>query len=141
MFSVALRPVVAKIIGTGVRVTIARPGIPFRGPTSNGLRMEIEAFAEIDTDGETRRYGAAFRPYELPGDGDPAAQLVDNVNKHRESDLGNHLADMKQSGLDVTRFELYSAPFRIELSDDLRAKLAGKWRERDPRPDAWTWRR
>jgi hypothetical protein len=40
---------------------------------------------------------------------------------------------VRDDGPDLTRWEFYSAPFHIELADDLRAHLAGTWRGRDPR--------
>ena len=33
---------------------------------------------------------------------------------------------------DLTRFEFYAAPFRIELAGDLRDRLARAWEGRDP---------
>jgi hypothetical protein len=41
--------------------------------------------------------------------------------------LGPAFGDARIAGADVTRFECYSAPFRIELGADLRAILAGTW--------------
>lgn len=35
--------------------------------------------------------------------------------------------DLLRSGKDITRWECYSAPFRIELSPALRERLAGRW--------------
>ena len=77
-------------------------------------RIEIELFAEIEVDGSTRRYGGGFTFAELGAEGDPTSELIEAAFIEREANVGNFLRDMKNAGLDVTRFELYSAPFRIE---------------------------
>ena len=47
--------------------------------------------------------------------------------------LGDALGDLRIAGEEVTRFEVYAAPFRIELTPGLMKLLSGRWDERDPR--------
>jgi len=39
---------------------------------------------------------------------------------------------MRSGRLDLTRFEFYSAPFRIEPTSTLRERLSGTWEGREP---------
>ena len=57
-------------------------------------------------------------------------QLVEQAMQQRDGNLGNLVGDLRMNGIDVTRWEVYAAPFRIELHPDL---LDGTWRERAPR--------
>jgi hypothetical protein len=131
----SVRVVVVRIIGIGIRIGVARDD-----PAPSGeVRVEVEPFAELDVNGECRRLGGGFGFATLALCGDPTTELIAAAHTERELNLGNLLGDMRISGFDVTRFELYSAPFRIELTDELREELAGTWASRNPRPDAWAW--
>jgi hypothetical protein len=59
--------------------------------------------------------------------------LIELALEQRELNLGTAFGDARIAGADVTRFECYAAPFRVELDDRLRAVLGGTWDERDPR--------
>jgi len=127
--------VAVRVLGTGTRIDVAddQSGVA-------DLTVQVEPFAELEVDGAARRYGGGHGFAELELDTDPTTQLVEAAHIQRELNLGNLLGDMKIGArLDITRFELYSAPFRIELTDRLRAHLAGRWKGRDPRADAWEW--
>lgn len=47
--------------------------------------------------------------------------------------LGDVLGDLRIAGEDVTLFEVYTAPFRIELTPGFMKLRSGRWDERDPR--------
>ncbi len=62
---------------------------------------------------------------------DPTYPLARVAYDVRE-DLGVIVGDLRIAGDDVTRFEVYSAPFRIQLTERLAHHVAGRWRYRDP---------
>ena len=64
--------------------------------------------------------------------------LLELAQHQRDANLGVLLGDLRRAGYDVTRWEFYASPFRIELSDELREQLSGHWKEREPRTDEWS---
>jgi hypothetical protein len=68
-----------------------------------------------------------------------ARRLIrDHPDEARELGVGR--ADLLGS-FNAGLVDLNSAPafVRIELTDDLRASLEGRWKDRDPRREAWRW--
>ena len=70
---------------------------------------------------------------------DELRQLLSGGRRERDrlaydfrDDLGVIVGDLRIHGDDVTRFEVYWAPFRIQLTERLARHLTGKWRYRDP---------
>lgn len=45
----------------------------------------------------------------------------------RQERIGRLLRTLRGEGVDLTRWELYAAPFRVDLGRDLRERLAGAW--------------
>lgn len=70
---------------------------------------------------------------EIRSEGDPTTALLRVANAAREVGLGGVLGDLRRTGMDITRWEFYSAPFRIELAEELRERLLASWQERPPR--------
>jgi hypothetical protein len=97
------------------------------------LEVSAEVWVEVECDGERFRTGGQTALGELVLGEDPTTPLIELALDQRETNLGDAFGDARIAGADVTRFEVYSAPFRVVLDEGLRAVLAGTWRERDPR--------
>ncbi len=61
----------------------------------------------------------------VPAAGDPTSELLRIAQEARELHLGDLLGDLRIGGYAITRFDFHAAPFRIELSPDLRDRLPG----------------
>ena len=89
-------------------------------------------FADLDDEGRAFRVGGSWgmeRPIRL--DEDPTSALLAIVEEER-CHLGNLFGDLRMGTMDVTRWEFYAAPFKVELSPGLQDRLAGAWRGRPP---------
>jgi hypothetical protein len=118
-----------RVVETGVILRAESVG------TSDGHPLEVSAeiWIDIDHEGETLRFGGQTAFGDLPLGEDPTKPLIDLALSQRDMNLGSALGDARIGGFDITRFECYAAPFRIELDDQLRSVLSGTWDERDPR--------
>jgi hypothetical protein len=98
-----------------------------------GIIVAVELFAELEIEDQLERLdgGTCFAPIEL--DHDPTNALVQAAHVQREANMGAIFGGLVRTGRAATlsRFDLYSAPFRIELSGKLRQRLTGTW-EREP---------
>jgi hypothetical protein len=117
------------VVQTGVTLRCAAEA----EATGGALEVTAEVWADIEQEGERFRVGGNFMGGELAAREDPTRSLIDLAYEQRDLNLGCILGDLRIGGADVTRFECYAAPFRVELDDGLRAALAGRWDERDPR--------
>lgn len=121
----------ARIVGTGALIELDRSVEHIRGrPT-----VLVCCFAEVEIDGASeRRPGSAHGGDDLDaeifdGAGDPTTVLVEAGRRTHEL-LGNLLGDLRREGHDITRWEIYAAPFRIELTDEVRDLLGSRLPER-----------
>jgi hypothetical protein len=113
--------VTARVIGTGVMIDLS--GEP---PTYGELVVAVELFADLVIDEANEQHCGPTYFAEVDLDRDPTNQLVEAAHIARESNLGTVFGDLKNSGVtNLTRFEFYAAPFRIELTDALRERLVG----------------
>jgi hypothetical protein len=131
--------VAERVVSTGVELRL--PSLSERDeqhavPPAGETPVVAQVFAEVD-DG-ARRYRVGGTTVLSPGFGiapgsDPTTALVRIAYETREEHLGELLGDMRIGDCDVTRFEFYAAPFKIELAAPLREALVGSWRDRPPR--------
>jgi hypothetical protein len=121
-----------RIIGTWVHVELSG-----RLDPPDGVSISVTLLADIEVDGRALRYQSAIATHEIELGRDPTNQLVAAADEMRDLGLGDLIGDIRRDELNVTRPELYTAPFRIELSPAVRDRLSGTWDYRDPRPDAW----
>ena len=130
----------ARVLGTGIEFTLEDehealpepPRVPLtperRAANARVERGELIAvraqeFVDFETaDGTNRWHGASFGTAIDPG-GDPALALLELVDEAR---LNGPFGDLRRCGFDVTRWEYYSAPHRLELSERLRARLGDR---------------
>jgi hypothetical protein len=126
--------VTLEVVATGVTLTPADDA----EADADGLSIWAQIWVETrDGTGVHRRWGAAGKYDELRLDDEPTKALVEAALDGRDLYLGDLLGHLRIAGDDVTPAEVYFAPFWIELSDELKRRLAGSWRYRDPRlPDA-----
>ena len=116
-----------KLLGTGIALSLA-------GEEDECVALRLQTFADIEADGEpVRVLGTYGERAEVGTAEDPTTALVGAAHEYREGHLGDILGDLRRDGADITRFEFYAAPFRIELAADLRDRLKGLWNEREPR--------
>jgi hypothetical protein len=97
------------------------------------IHVGWHVFADLEDDGRRVRVGGSWgweRPIKL--DEDPTSALNEIVEGERYH-LGDLLGDLRIGDMDVTRWEFYAAPFKVELSPKLQERLAGTWREHPPR--------
>jgi hypothetical protein len=95
--------------------------------------VRARAFVDLEFDDGRQRWHGNERHVSVELDRDPTNQLMDVVDDERR-DLLNLYADIAHGGdIDVTRWEFYGAPFHINLSKELEARLAGAWQPRPPR--------
>jgi hypothetical protein len=117
---------------------VLQTGVTLRCETSQPTRGEdlefsAEIWVEVEQDGSRARHGGQITFGELVLGEDPTRPLIELALDQREQNLGTAFGDARIAGVDVTRFECYSAPFRVELDEGLREVLGGTWHERDPR--------
>jgi hypothetical protein len=108
--------VAARVLGTGVLIDLSG-----ERPAEADVVVELELFADVvlEHGPEHRRGPVHFAEIEL--DHDPTNQLLEAAHTARELNLGTIFGDLMIGGpTDLTRFELYAAPFRVELTDELR---------------------
>ena len=89
-------------------------------------------FADLEDEGRSFRFGGSWgmeRPIRL--DEDPTSALLEIVAEERYH-LGDLLGDLRIGNMDVTRWEFYAAPFKVELSPGLQNRLVKAWRGRPP---------
>jgi len=90
-----------------------------------------------DCEDECRRYrfwGDFVAESPIRIDRDPTSELVAVAREWAPDRLDNIEFDLMYGGEgELTRWEFFSAPFSIELSDRLRERLAGSWKDREPR--------
>ena len=118
-----------RVVQTGV--TLRREAR--RSARGEVLKVAAEVWVEIERGGVRSRHGGQTGFGEIVLGHDPTGPLVELALQQRESNLGTAFGDARIAGADVTRFECYAAPFRMELDEELRAALSGSWDERDPR--------
>lgn len=127
-----------RLLRTGVvlRLPSSHPrdeALPFSPPTPDRIDVEVQVFAELQHEGRTHRIGGSFDGGTLDRTADPTA-LISLAQTAREIHLGDLFGDVRIGGCDVTRFEFYAAPFRIELSGELNDEFATVWERRAPTP-------
>jgi hypothetical protein len=89
-------------------------------PGTDDVPVVATAFVEFDG----QRWTATdHHGRTIPADRDATLELL-AVAREAEDDLIDLLADMRIADLEVTRWELLSAPRRIELAPGLAARLA-----------------
>jgi hypothetical protein len=133
-----------RVLGTGVRLE-ADPGserdareaiAPAREP-AHTLRASVEgfrhgehlyvravAFVDVELDGESHRWEwTPSHPEAVPLGRPATSRLVDLARGVEAQTRGALLADARLAGLRVGRWEVESAPRRIELDSALAAQL------------------
>jgi hypothetical protein len=113
--------------GRGLRLEPSRSHTYVERPqplATDEVYVVSQAFVEFTDGGGTERWVS----YEHHGHivsvlSDATMELLELAGDAAE-DLVDLLADMRIAGLGVTRWELMSAPRRIELTSDLEARLA-----------------
>jgi hypothetical protein len=118
-----------RVVQTGVTLRCEAPEPAHR----QELGISAEVWVEVERDGVRSRHGGQTAFGELVLGEDPTKPLIELALQQRELNLGTAFGDARIAGADVTRFECYAAPFRVELDDELRVVLGGTWEERDPR--------
>jgi hypothetical protein len=146
------RRIPARIIVTGVELILEEEfeippdppelAAPFSlTPEDRAIRQRVERgevievraqeFVDFETgEGRVRwRGGSLGLPIDVTRD--PTVELLALA----QGDVRENgpFGDLRRSGFDVTRWEYYAAPHRLELSEHLRERLAGAWKERPPR--------
>lgn len=104
-----------------------------RARVKRGEMIEVRAqeFVDFETaDGRMRFRGSSFGSA-IDVTTDPTIELLELGQG--EVRLNGPFSDLRRCDFDVTRWEYYAAPHRLELSDRLRERLAGTWKGRDPR--------
>jgi hypothetical protein len=117
---------------------VVQTGVTLRSESSEPVRGEevevsAQVWVEVERNGARKRHGGQTAFGELVLGVDPTGPLIELAFAQREMNLGSAFGDARIAGADVTRFECYSAPFRVELDEELRKVLVGTWDERDPR--------
>ncbi len=127
------------LLGTGAELRLPRrrpgkqDGPPRQDAKSNEVFVEVQVFADVEDDGRRYRIGGTVQQGEgVRLSDDPTTALLRIAQEARQLHLGNLLGDLRRSGSDITRFDWYAAPFRIELAQDLRERLRGSWRDDPP---------
>lgn len=126
-----------ELTGTGVELRLVGES-PHSGEDFNPRdpRIEAQCFVEVVDGPRRERWGGSTGLFDLPGDDEGLTSgLLGAAHRERDGNLGGLLGDLRRAGYDVTRWEFYSLPFRVELSEKLREFLSGRWRERDPRAE------
>jgi hypothetical protein len=143
----------ATVIATGVELTLEEEdpdGLPdppelerdfSRTPEDRALdarvargemiRVRAQEFVEFDTADGRQRWGGSSFGTAIDATADPAVALLELAQG--DVRMNGPFGDLRRSGYDVTRWEYYAAPHRLELSAELSERLAGAWKERPPR--------
>lgn len=102
---------------------------------AGGGRVEAQCFVSVRAgNGRIDRWHGSTGYYGGPPvRTDPTSALLEVAMSERANNLGGILGDLRREGYDITRWEFWALPFRIDLSAGLRASLTGRWKERDPR--------
>jgi catechol 2,3-dioxygenase-like lactoylglutathione lyase family enzyme len=109
-------PATVAVTGTGVLV---RPA----DTSAETVGAVLETFAELEVDGRRDRWGGhELRGHELPTGRDASLELLEMADEAYRA-ITLVLADIRIAGYEVSRWELMSAPRRIELAPELRARL------------------
>ena len=125
------------MLGTGVLVSPHPDPERFRAPMSPEERgelaharagdivyVQLTFFAEFDAgDGPTRWDSTPQGPYPLPTTASATTALLDLVDDYERDQLGNLLGDFGIAGVKVSRFAFEASPRRIDVDDDLAARL------------------
>jgi hypothetical protein len=119
-----------RVIATGV--TIHRSPDPWPRPEAGRTVVQVRAFVELERDGVFERREGSALDRSITVASDPTTDLLHAADEVRY-EAGDIFGDLRIAGEDVTRFEFRAAPFRIELSDEVREALRGSWKEREPR--------
>lgn len=91
-------------------------------------------FADLEDEGRRFRVGGSFGGHSaIRLDEDPTTALLGVVENALDSgNLENLLDDLKLGDMNVTDFEFFAVPSKIEMSSKLHRALRGTWREREP---------
>jgi hypothetical protein len=97
--------------------------------------VAIGGFCDCEDDGREYRFWGDFAGgHPIRVDRDPTSELVAFARSSAADRLANLEYDLMYGNEgEVTRWEVFSAPFSIELSVALRNRLAGTWKGREPR--------
>jgi catechol 2,3-dioxygenase-like lactoylglutathione lyase family enzyme len=110
-------PASVAVTGTGVSLRLG-------DVVGNEVSVVAQAFVELDVDGTPDRLeGHTHTGERVSMRSDASVELLRLAREHRD-DVIDLLADMGIGGWKVSRWELMSAPHRIELAPELRARLA-----------------
>lgn len=83
-----------------------------------------QAFVDLELDGRSGRWvSAEHHGHAVSTTSDVTLELL-ALRAATEDDMTDLLADMRIAQLNVTRWQIMSAPRRTELASDLRARLA-----------------
>jgi hypothetical protein len=97
---------------------------PERPPADDEVYVVGEAFVEFTDDGEGHRWTAyEHHGHTVPVRRDATLELL-RVVEETSGDLIDLLADMRHAGVRVSRWQVMSAPRRIELAPALERELA-----------------
>ena len=122
------------LIATGVELGIADESIEYDRPTperraeaqrvDRGEMIDVRGTLFAETE-DGRGYGGGAASARIDITCDPTSALIALARDVREEDHG--LGDFREEG--ITRFAYHAAPHRIELTDELRARLeAAGWK-------------
>jgi hypothetical protein len=121
------RAVAAARHGRQFELTPARScvfGVPERPPADDDVLVVSQAFVErAGNDGDDRWVSFEHHGHVVPTGRDATLELL-RIADDAVGDLVDILSDMRIAGLPVSRWELMSAPRRIELDPGLAARLA-----------------
>lgn len=97
---------------------------PEHPPADDEALVVSQAFVEFSRDGSEERWASCeHHGHAVPTSRDATLELLRLVDEAVE-DLTDLLSDMRISGLGVSRWELMSAPRRIELDPRLAEQIA-----------------
>jgi hypothetical protein len=78
--------------------------------------VEFQLLAEVAEDGEVHRVGGTtWGAMPVPLEPNPASQLATEVYEGRLEHIGDLVGDIRMAYPSITRWSVYSAPFRIEV--------------------------
>jgi hypothetical protein len=84
----------------------------------------LQVWAELKSDGAVHRLGGtAWGPLEIPLDSDPTKQVIDAAYEGRNRHFGDLYGHLAMGSEDLSQWDLYSAPFRVEIADNMPARL------------------
>lgn len=133
-----------ELVATGVELRLEREArlepVPKReAPVDRPPDKQViaaQSFAEVLDNGRRKKWPSGSTSfYDLPPrDTDPTTGLLGMAYGERQN-LGGLLGDLRRANdYDITRWEFYALPFRVELRPELFEHLRGTWKERDPKP-------